>query len=60
MFDKVLKCFIYLGYWKTKHWKCLVCEKDAKANKLAGTKVCKAEELRKYFVNSKIENEVFG
>ena len=24
------------------------------------TKVCKAEEVRKYFVNSKIENEVFG
>ena len=25
-----------------------------------GTKVCKAKEVRKYFVNSKIENEIFG
>ena len=25
-----------------------------------GTKVCKAEEVRKYFVNSKIENDVFS
>ena len=29
---QVFKCLIYLGYWNTKHWKCLVCEKDAKAN----------------------------
>ena len=29
---KVLKCLKYLVYWKTKYWKCLVCEKDAKAN----------------------------
>ena len=27
--------------------------------KFGGTKICKAEEVRKYFVNSKIENEVF-
>ena len=28
IFDKVLKCLIYLDYWKTKHWKCfrLVCK----------------------------------
>ena len=25
-----------------------------------GTKVCKAKEVRKYFVNPKIEKEVFG
>ena len=25
-------------------------------HKFDGTKVCKAEEVRKYFVNSKIEN----
>ena len=29
-------------------------------HEFGGTKVCKAEEVRKYFVNSKIENEVFG
>ena len=28
--------------------------------KFAGTKVCKAEEVRKCFVNPKIENGVFG
>ena len=29
-------------------------------HEFGGTKVCKVEEVRKYFVNSKIENEVFG
>ena len=29
-------------------------------HKFGGTKAGKAEELRKYFVNSKIENEDFG
>ena len=29
-------------------------------HKFGGAKVCKAEEVRKYFVNSKTENEVFG
>ena len=33
--------------WKSKH-------------KFNGAKVCKAEQIRKYFVNPKIENEVFG
>ena len=28
--------------------------------KFGGAKVCKAEQVRKYFVNPKIENEVFG
>ena len=32
LFDKDLNCLIYLGYWSTKHWKCLVSKKDAKAN----------------------------
>ena len=32
IFDKDLKRLIYLGYWGTKHWKCLASEKDAKAN----------------------------
>ena len=32
IFDKDLKCLIYLGYWRTKHWKYLVFEKDAKAD----------------------------
>ena len=29
-------------------------------HKFGGAKVCKAEQVRKYFVNPKIENEVFG
>ena len=42
IFDKEdLKRLIYLGFWVTKHWKCLVCEKDAKAN-------IEAEEVRRY------------
>ena len=32
IFDKVLKCLIYLGYWRTKYWKYLVFGKDAKAH----------------------------
>ena len=55
MFD--LNC---LDDWKTKHWKYLVCWKDVKANKSGRAKVCKAEEVKKYFVNSEIENEIFG
>ena len=35
-------------------------ERRRSKHKFGGTKVCKAEEVRKYFVNSKIENEVFG
>ena len=35
-------------------------EKDTKANIFGGTKVLQNEEVRKYFVNSKNENEVFG
>ena len=35
-------------------------ERRKSKHKFGGTKVCKAEEVRKYFVNSKIENEVFG
>ena len=35
-------------------------ERHKSKHKFDGTKVCKAEEVRKYFVNSKIENEVFG
>ena len=29
-------------------------------HKFGGAKVCKVEEVRKYFVNPKIENEAFG
>ena len=32
IFDKGLKCLIYLGCWGMKHWKYLVFEKDAKAD----------------------------
>ena len=35
-------------------------ERCKSKHKLGGTKVSKAEEVRKYFVNSKIQNEVFG
>ena len=31
IFDKDPMCLIYLGYWRTKHWKYLLFEKDAKA-----------------------------
>ena len=33
MFDKDLKRLIYLGYWRRKHWKYLLFEKDTKADK---------------------------
>ena len=32
VFDKDLKRLIYLGYWSRKHRRCLVSEKNAKAN----------------------------
>ena len=35
-------------------------ERRRSTHKLDRTKVCEAEEVRKYFVNPKIENEVFG
>ena len=35
-------------------------ERRKNKHKLGRNKVCKAEEVRKYFVNSKIGNEVFG
>ena len=58
---EALKRLIYLGYWRTKHWKYLILEKDAKADIIfGGTKVCKSEEVRKYFVNPKTEIEVLS
>ena len=35
-------------------------KKRKRKHEFGGTKVCKAEEVKKYFVNSKTENEVFG
>ena len=35
-------------------------ERHKSKHKFGGTKVCKAEDVKKHFVNSKIENEVFG
>ena len=35
-------------------------ERSKSKHKIGGTKVCKAEKVRKYFVNTEIENEVFG
>ena len=55
IFDKDLKCLIYLGYWRKKHWKYLVFEKDAKAD----INLVELKLQRKHFVNPKIEIEVF-
>ena len=35
-------------------------EKRKNTDKFSGAKVCKAEEVRKYFVNPRIENEISG
>ena len=35
-------------------------ERPKSRHKFGGTKVWKADEVRKYFLNSKIEDEVFG
>ena len=35
-------------------------QKRKSKHKFGGAKVGKAEQVRRYFVNSKIENEVFG
>ena len=52
---------IYLGYGKTKHWIMFSMRKRRKSkHKFGRTKVCMAKEVRKYFVNSKIENVVFN
>ena len=48
IFDKRLKRLIYLGYWRRKHWK------------YCSTKLCKAEEVRKYFVNPKTKIDIFN
>ena len=45
--NETLEIFSMRETRKTKH-------------KFGGTKVYIADEVRKYFVNSKIENEVFG
>ena len=36
-----------------------VQERRKSKHKFVGNKVCKAEQVRKYFVNPKIENEAF-
>ena len=59
IFDKVLNRLICLGYWSTKHWKCKQDRSKSKY-KFGGTKVCKAEEVRKYFLNSEIESFRLG
>ena len=35
-------------------------EKRKNKHNFGGAKVCEAMQVRKYFVNPKIENEVFG
>ena len=34
-------------------------ERNKSKHKFGGTKVCKAEEIRQYFINPKIEHENF-
>ena len=57
VFDKDLKCLIYLGYWRRKHWKYLLFQNDAKTDI---DLVCKAELVRKQFLNPKSENKIFS
>ena len=57
--NKILNRLIYLGYWSTKHWKCKQDRSKSKY-KFGGTKVCKAEEVRKYFLNPEIESFRLG
>ena len=45
--NEILEMFSMRDRRKSKH-------------KFDGTKVCQAEEGRKYFVNSRMKNEVFG
>ena len=35
-------------------------ERGKTKHKFGGTKICEVEEVREYFINPKIENEVFG
>ena len=35
-------------------------ERHKSKRKLVETKICQVKKVRKYFVNPKIENEVFG
>ena len=35
-------------------------EKSKSKHKFGGAEICKAEHVRKYFVNHQIGNEVFG
>ena len=51
IFDKGIKRLIYLGYWKTKF---SMRDRRKSKHKFGGTKVCKAEEVREYFVSRKI------
>ena len=39
---------------------CSMYERRKSTHRSGGIKVCKAKVVRKYFVDSKIENEVFG
>ena len=55
---KYLKRLICLGYWRTKQWKCLAWEKEAKTN--LNSVEQKPEEIRKFFINPKFDNEDFA
>ena len=59
IFDKDLKCLIYLGYWKTKHWKYLVFENDAKAD-INLVELMQNWVGKKIILSPKIEVEIFS
>ena len=35
-------------------------ERSKSKSKFGGTNICKADEVREYFINAKIKNEAFG
>ena len=53
---------VYLGYLLENETMEMFSmgERSKSKDKFGGTKVCEAEEVREYFINPKIENEVFG
>ena len=59
IYAKHLKRLICLGYWRTKHWRFLVWENEAK-------QIWWDQSLRSwqgksiYFINPKIGNKAFG
>ena len=60
-YGKRLKRLIYVGYYRTKQYKCLVFEKESKANvNWFERKSAKLRKVREYFIKLKIPNEGFS